>query len=105
LTTVDYFDRLLGLIKNLGRHSGQNVVMRQLGVIGAEAVPDATAFQEYLRLFATGLSESHCLAIRALFGGALNDAIQACILEDEETTAAAQELFADDGLVKEVRVC
>jgi hypothetical protein len=49
--------------------------MRQLGVIGMEAAPDATAFQEYLRLFATGLSESHCLAIRALFGGALDDAI------------------------------
>jgi hypothetical protein len=42
---------------------GQNVVMRQLGVIGTEAAPDATAFQEYLRLFATGLSESHCQAI------------------------------------------
>jgi hypothetical protein len=79
--------------------------MRQLGVIGAEAAPDATAFQEYLRLFATGPSESHCLTIRALFGGALDDAIQACILEDEETTAAAQELFADDDLVEEVRVC
>jgi hypothetical protein len=35
----------------------------------------------------------------------LDDAIQACILEDEETTAVAQELFADDGLVEEVRVC
>jgi hypothetical protein len=79
--------------------------MRQLGVIGAEAAPDATAFQEYLRLFTSGLSESHCLAIRALFGGALDDAIQACILEDEETTAAAQELFTDGGLVEEVRVC
>jgi hypothetical protein len=54
---------------------GQNVVMRQLGVIGTEAAPDATAFQEYLRLFATGLSESHCLAIRVLFRGALDDAI------------------------------
>jgi hypothetical protein len=79
--------------------------MRQLGVIGTEATPDATAFQEYLRLFATSLSESHCLAIRALFEGALDDAIQACILEDEETAVAAQELFADDGLVEEVRVC
>jgi hypothetical protein len=79
--------------------------MRQLGVIGTEAAPDATAFQEYLRLFAMGLSESHCLAIRALFGGALDDAIQACILEDEETTAVSQELFAADGLVEEVRVC
>jgi hypothetical protein len=79
--------------------------MRQLGVIGVEAAPDATAFQEYLRLFATGLLESHCLVIRALFRGALDDAIQACILEDEETTTAAQELFAYDGLVEEVRVC
>jgi hypothetical protein len=79
--------------------------MRQLGVIGAEAAPDATSFQAYLRLFATGLSESHCHAIRALFGGALDDAIQACILEDEETTAAAQELLVDDGLVEGVRVC
>jgi hypothetical protein len=79
--------------------------MRQLGVIGAEAAPDATAFQAYLRLFSTGLSESHCHAIRALFGGALDDAIQACILEDEETTAAAQELLVDDGLVEGVRVC
>jgi hypothetical protein len=24
LTTVDYFDQLLGLIKNLGRHSNHN---------------------------------------------------------------------------------
>jgi hypothetical protein len=39
-----------------------------------------------------------------LFGGALDDAIQACILEDEETVAAVQELFADDGMVEGVRV-
>jgi hypothetical protein len=78
--------------------------MRQLGVIGAEAAPDATAFQEYLRLFATGLSESHCQAIRALFEGALDDAIQACILEDEEMAAPAQELSVDDGVVERVRV-
>jgi hypothetical protein len=78
--------------------------MCQLGVIGTEAAPDATAFQEYLRLFATGLSESHCQAIRVLFGGALDDAIQACILEDEETATAVQELFADDGVVEGVRV-
>jgi hypothetical protein len=83
---------------------GKNVVMRQLGVISVEAAPDTTAFQEYLRLFATGLSESHCQAIRALFKGTLDDANQACILEDEETTAMAQELFADDGVVEGVRV-
>jgi exonuclease III len=35
-----------------------------------------------------------------LFGGALDDAIPACILEDEETAAASQELFADDGVVE-----
>jgi hypothetical protein len=35
----------------------------------------------------------------------LDDAIQACILEDEETTAAAQELLIDDSLVEGVRVC
>jgi hypothetical protein len=78
--------------------------MRQLGVIGAEDAPDATAFQEYLLLFATGLSESHCQAIRALFEGALDDAIQACILEDEEMAAPAQELSVDDGVVERVRV-
>jgi hypothetical protein len=79
--------------------------MRQLGVIGAEAAPDATAFQEYLHLFATDLLERHCQAIRALFGGALDDAIQACILEDEETAAVSQELFGDGGMVEGVRVC
>jgi hypothetical protein len=79
-------------------------MMCQLGVIGAEASPNATIFQEYSRLFATGLSESHCQAIRALFGGALDDAIQACILEDEETAAAAQKLFIDDSVVEGVRV-
>jgi hypothetical protein len=74
-------------------------------VIGAEAAPDTTAFQEYLRLFAIGLSESHCHAIRALFGGALDDAIQACILEDKETATTTQELFANDGMFEGVRVC
>jgi hypothetical protein len=39
-----------------------------------------------------------------LFRGALDDAIQACILEVEETSAAAQELFADDSVVEGVRV-
>jgi hypothetical protein len=40
-----------------------------------------------------------------LFGGALDDAIQACILEDKETAATTQELFANDGMFEGVRVC
>jgi hypothetical protein len=39
---------------------GQNIVMHHLGVIGKDIAADANAFEEYLYLFATGLSDSHC---------------------------------------------
>jgi hypothetical protein len=38
LTTVDYFDRLLGLIKNLGRHTGVLIEASANIVVKAESV-------------------------------------------------------------------
>lgn len=76
--------------------AGQNVIMHRLGLVRRDEAPDTTSFKEYIRLFAFGLSDAHCLAIRELFGHMVNTSGQACALEDEDFMEAAKELFQDE---------
>lgn len=57
------------------------------------------AFQEYIQLFAVGLSDDHCLAIQKLFDGRFDSKVQSCILKDKEFMAASNEQLSEDQLV------
>jgi hypothetical protein len=70
--------------------------MRRLGLVAEGQAPDAAAFIEYIHLFAVGLSNEHCRAIRALFGDRWGADFHTCIIEDDEFLAAARELFLEE---------
>lgn len=84
--------RLAAKSKNRGPNPitvEQNIIMCRPGLVAQDSAPDTAAFQEHVRLFAEGLSDDHCLALRELFGGRVDWSSQASILEDEEFVAAA----------------
>ncbi|CAL5019855.1 unnamed protein product [Urochloa decumbens] len=98
-TVLRRSSRIAALSHNRGTKPvtvAQNIIMRRLGLVQQNQAPDTTSFLEYTRLFADGLSDEHCLAIRELFGHMVDGSGQSCILEDEELSEAARELFPED---------